>query len=64
MVNLLYGYLDNNALIIYFLECENQTFYQSLVTAFTVNNIPFALSLSKGAVVVRQAHHERLDYPT
>ena len=25
--------------------------------------IPFALSLSKSAVVVRQTHHEWLDYP-
>ena len=43
---------------------------QYLVATITVI-IPFdpvsstgqALSLSKGAVVVRQAHHERLDYP-
>ena len=33
-----------------------------LVTVIAVI-IPFTLSLSKGAVVVRQAYHERLYYP-
>jgi len=36
--------------------------YYYLIAAITIT--PFALSLSKGAVVVRQTQHERLDYPT
>ena len=34
-----------------------------LVATITSIIISFALSESKGAVVVRQTHHERLDYP-
>ncbi len=35
-----------------------------IVAAVTVIIMPFTLSLSKGTVVVRQAHHERIDYHT
>ena len=50
-------------------RCESEGYLQAACTGIVIisrclpNISLFALSLSKDAVVVRQVHHERLDYP-